>query len=344
MRVLAPTDVLATKLLALKEHEVDYDSVLEIARALREQIDWDVLRASGRRASPYAKAFFTLVDELGVAPRRRPRSMRVVVVGATGNVGTSLAARARRRRRGRLGARARAPAAGAATAPKVEWAAADIVRDDLVPHFRGADVRRPPRVADPALARPRQALAHERPRLDARLRRGRRRGRAGARLRVVGRRVLARPEGPPRRRELADRRHRDELLLAAEGRGRAAARRASSEAHPDVRVVRLRPGLIFKREVGDGAAAPLRRAAAPDAAARGPGGSRSSRTRRGCVFQAVALRRRRRGVPARGRRRRARRVQRRRRARASTPDELARLLRAPQAAGPERRASRRCRS
>jgi len=68
MRVLAPTDVLATKLLALKEHEVDYDSVLEISRALREQVDWDDLR---RRTShsPYAKAFFTLVDELGVTPR-----------------------------------------------------------------------------------------------------------------------------------------------------------------------------------------------------------------------------------------------------------------------------------
>jgi hypothetical protein len=67
MRVLAPTDILATKLLALKEHDVDYDSVLEISRALREQVDWDDLR---RRTgdSPYAKAFFTLVEELGVMP------------------------------------------------------------------------------------------------------------------------------------------------------------------------------------------------------------------------------------------------------------------------------------
>ena len=37
-------DVLVTKLLALKEHEVDYDSVLEISRALREQVDWDDVR------------------------------------------------------------------------------------------------------------------------------------------------------------------------------------------------------------------------------------------------------------------------------------------------------------
>src|SRR4051812_14900483 len=67
MRVLAPTDILATKLLALKEHEVDYDSVLEISRALREQVDWEHLRTRTEH-SPYAKAFFTLVEELGVLP------------------------------------------------------------------------------------------------------------------------------------------------------------------------------------------------------------------------------------------------------------------------------------
>lgn len=69
MRVLAVTDILATKLLALQEHEVDYDSVLEISRALREQVDWDDLRARTEQ-SPYAKAFFTLVEELGVMPAR----------------------------------------------------------------------------------------------------------------------------------------------------------------------------------------------------------------------------------------------------------------------------------
>jgi hypothetical protein len=71
MKVLAPTDILVTKLLALKEHEVDYDSVLEISRALREQVDWDDLRARTEH-SPYAKAFFTLVEELGVMPTGDP--------------------------------------------------------------------------------------------------------------------------------------------------------------------------------------------------------------------------------------------------------------------------------
>jgi hypothetical protein len=65
MLVMSLEDLLVTKLLVLKEHEVDYESVLEIARTLREQIDFEDVR---RRTedSPYAKAFFTLVDELGV--------------------------------------------------------------------------------------------------------------------------------------------------------------------------------------------------------------------------------------------------------------------------------------
>jgi predicted nucleotidyltransferase len=65
MTVMALEDVMVTKLLALGEHEVDYDSVLEIARALREQIDWDEVRARTSE-SPYARAFFFLAEELGV--------------------------------------------------------------------------------------------------------------------------------------------------------------------------------------------------------------------------------------------------------------------------------------
>jgi predicted nucleotidyltransferase len=65
IKVMSVTDVLATKLLALKEHEVDYESVLAVARACREQIDWQVLRER-TGDNPYAKAFFTLADELGL--------------------------------------------------------------------------------------------------------------------------------------------------------------------------------------------------------------------------------------------------------------------------------------
>ncbi len=64
--VLSPTDVLASKLLALREHNLDFAPMLEIARSLREQIEWDDLRER-TSGSAYAKPFFTLVEELGLA-------------------------------------------------------------------------------------------------------------------------------------------------------------------------------------------------------------------------------------------------------------------------------------
>jgi hypothetical protein len=65
LKVLTANQVLAAKLLALKEHELDYESVLEAARACREQIDWDEL-ARDTADSPYAAAFLTLASELGL--------------------------------------------------------------------------------------------------------------------------------------------------------------------------------------------------------------------------------------------------------------------------------------
>jgi hypothetical protein len=63
--VMAIEDVLATKLMALHEHELDYTSVLRIARSVREQIDWPRLRAR-THGSPYALAFFVMCEELGI--------------------------------------------------------------------------------------------------------------------------------------------------------------------------------------------------------------------------------------------------------------------------------------
>ncbi|HWF34960.1 MAG TPA: hypothetical protein VG295_06300 [Solirubrobacteraceae bacterium] len=65
--VITIDDMLATKLNSLDEHTLDYGAPLAIARSLREQIDWPRLRAL-TAGSPYARAFFTLVQELGVAP------------------------------------------------------------------------------------------------------------------------------------------------------------------------------------------------------------------------------------------------------------------------------------
>lgn len=65
MPVMSADDLLATKLLALSEHHCDFDSVLEVGRALREQIDWERVRSTTAQ-SPFAKAYFVLVDELGI--------------------------------------------------------------------------------------------------------------------------------------------------------------------------------------------------------------------------------------------------------------------------------------
>jgi Uncharacterised nucleotidyltransferase len=67
LRVAALEDVFSQKLLALSEQEPDYSSVLELARALREQVDWDDVRTRTQDA-PFAKAFFTLLEELEIVP------------------------------------------------------------------------------------------------------------------------------------------------------------------------------------------------------------------------------------------------------------------------------------
>ncbi len=73
-------DVLTPKLLSFDEHYLEYTGTLRVARALREQIDWDLL--SDRIAeSPYARGFIGLCRELGVAPpagaTAAPTSIRV---------------------------------------------------------------------------------------------------------------------------------------------------------------------------------------------------------------------------------------------------------------------------
>jgi hypothetical protein len=65
--VMALEDALVTMLYALDEHALDYSRLLGITRALREQIDWPALRRRSS-GSPFAKAFMTLVEELGIAP------------------------------------------------------------------------------------------------------------------------------------------------------------------------------------------------------------------------------------------------------------------------------------
>lgn len=65
VQVAALEDVLVAKLLSLTEQEPDFTRVLELARSLREQIDWGEVRER-TASSPFAAAFFTLVEELEI--------------------------------------------------------------------------------------------------------------------------------------------------------------------------------------------------------------------------------------------------------------------------------------
>src|SRR3954447_2277152 len=71
MRVMALEDVLVTKLMALSEHALRYETSIAIARALRERIDWDDVRARTGE-SPFARAFFVMLEGLGVVPEAKP--------------------------------------------------------------------------------------------------------------------------------------------------------------------------------------------------------------------------------------------------------------------------------
>jgi len=176
--------------------------------------------------------------------------MRVVVVGATGNVGTSV-----------LEALVDDPAVDSVLGlarrlpklelPKVEWARAHVARDDLVPHFRGADCVvhlawkiQPSR--DGAALRATNVHGSMRVFLAA----------AEARVPalVYASSVGAYSPGPKDRRVAEDwptggiqssfySRHKAEVERILD--------RFEAE-QPKTRVVRLRPGLIFKREAATG--------------------------------------------------------------------------------------------
>jgi UDP-glucose 4-epimerase len=176
----------------------------------------------------------------------RAKAARVVVVGATGNVGTSVvAALAEDPRVGSiLGVARRRPQW---SAPRTEWAQADIERDALVSLFRGADavihlawLFQPSH--DPLVTwgtnvggskRVFQAVAE-----------------AGVPALVCASSVGAYSPGP-KDRAVAEDWPTDGWPTAGYTREKAYVERsldAFERAHPEVRVVRLRPGFIFKRE------------------------------------------------------------------------------------------------
>ena len=67
MPVMAIEDVLVTKLNALTAHSLRYEGLLDISRALREQIDFALVRERARD-TPFVRAYFVMLDGLEIAP------------------------------------------------------------------------------------------------------------------------------------------------------------------------------------------------------------------------------------------------------------------------------------
>jgi hypothetical protein len=68
MPVQPATEILASKMLALSEHSCDLARLFPHARALREQVDWPVLRREVAHW-PFARAFLELCDDLDIPPK-----------------------------------------------------------------------------------------------------------------------------------------------------------------------------------------------------------------------------------------------------------------------------------
>ena len=172
--------------------------------------------------------------------------MRVVVVGATGNVGTSVVSvlSADDQVDAIIGVARRCPQWQPA---KTTWVKADISRDDLEPHFRGADaVVHVAWLFQPThdeLATWRNNVLGSIGVFDAT-------ARAGVSTLVYASSVGAYSPGP-KDRAVDESWPTHALPTAAYGREKSYLERLLDlfeREHSDVRVVRLRPGFIFKRE------------------------------------------------------------------------------------------------
>jgi UDP-glucose 4-epimerase len=176
--------------------------------------------------------------------------VRVVVVGATGNVGTSLLQRLSEdpEVESVLGLARRLPRL---RVDKVEWATADVAREQLVPHFRGADA-----VVHLAWAiqpsRDRDLLWRINVYGSDRVFRAV--ADAGTPALVYASSVGAYSPGP-KDRFVDESWPTNGIPTSFYGRHKAEVERRLDrfeQEHPQVRIVRLRPGLIFKREAASG--------------------------------------------------------------------------------------------
>jgi hypothetical protein len=65
MPVLPATTLMSDKLNAMEEHACDFGKALPAARAVREQVDWQVVRRQ-TKDNDFAFAFLVLLERLGV--------------------------------------------------------------------------------------------------------------------------------------------------------------------------------------------------------------------------------------------------------------------------------------
>jgi nucleoside-diphosphate-sugar epimerase len=172
--------------------------------------------------------------------------MRVVVVGASGNVGTSVlkALAANPEVESVLGLARRLPRLEVA---KTEWAAADVTTAELTPHFRGADaVVHLAWAIQPA----RDQATVRRINVDGSRRVFEATAAAGVPSLVYASSVGAYSEGP-KDRTVDESWPTNGIPTSFYARHKAEVERLLDDfeaRHEAIRVVRLRPGLIFKRE------------------------------------------------------------------------------------------------
>lgn len=67
MPVLSATVLMADKLGAMEEHACNFSAALPVARAVREQVDWQVVETQ-TKDNPFAQAFLHLLRSLEVVP------------------------------------------------------------------------------------------------------------------------------------------------------------------------------------------------------------------------------------------------------------------------------------
>ena len=172
--------------------------------------------------------------------------MRVVVIGATGNIGTSvLAALEADPLVSSIVAVARRPAGGAG--PKVSWRELDVARDDLDRDLEGADAV----ICLAWLIQPSRDLERLRAtNVDGSRRVFEAAARAGVPALLYSSSVGAYSPGP-KDRAVDESWPTEGIQSSFYSRHKAEVERLLDETearHPDLRVVRMRPALVFKRE------------------------------------------------------------------------------------------------